>query len=257
MTFTALSYLCSIFIYNKSPQDIIDSDIYSFVMLSESPNTPVWFLTALFSMTFLYVLINKFTVNEKVITFLLIILVFISTFDLSYLKVLNLNVALVNLIFFHIGFISQKYKAIYNEISLYRLVIGFVLCLILLVFLSVYNANVYKIHHVDLLKFEYGNIIIYFITAILGILSVLIMSYFLHFTAVSKILDYLGEITILLLGFHTLIPAVVKYLLPELPFRSDRVLSILILMFLVEFTKRNGMYLVNLNMVRKRNNVNI
>lgn len=170
-------------------------------------NTPIWFLTCLFCVEVIYDLICRYLKNPLTILFVLLVssLVGYTLLKLNIPRLpWGLNIAFFAIIFYGIGnflkksYLYKQFLQIKSRYTFFALAIAFVF---INYFISYYNGRV------DMNSGQYGNIFLFYSSAIFGIGAVIISAKFLE---QSRLLLYFGKRTLIILGFHGLAGALVK-----------------------------------------------
>jgi acyltransferase len=235
LTFTFLGLVFLVF--SKNYSEITNFNWSDFILGNKSINAPLWFLTALFSAEIVFSQIIRIC-KTKIVPIIVIVLLFgtlgfinIYTKNLSFF--LNIHVALIAQLFFSLGWILKKYnltKKIQNTI---QLLIASVLLFLTLVTTSLNNSRL------DMIENNYGNLFLTFTSAILGIFLIVILSkLILKINFTNKIFEYLGKNSLVILGTHVIIAPFIVSLFGAVPYRLDRVLTILAIYLSIEFFNR-------------------
>ena len=226
-TFTLLSI---IIILRTDKNFLYNFNFIDFLRGNKSPNTPLWFLTALFSVEIIFVLLIKLTANRFKL-FLLVLLLFglgiYNAYVFKFNFILNLTIALVALFYFWLGWFSKSININNFSVNKYT-VVWIILLAASLIILA--NSN----SRLDMYSFNYGYLPITIVSSILGICLTLIVSkVFLKSNLIAKIMSFIGRNTLTILGVHTIIPPLVVSFFTDIHYRLDRLLSILLIVFCV------------------------
>ena len=229
-TFSLLTILIN---YTNSSLIINNENLTNLILGNDSLNTPLWFLTALFSVELLFFIALKYFKNSNylLVIGLIITIGFINSifFKLSFF--FNLHIAFIALLFFTIGWLLKKYDYIrfINEIS-----IKYILFISLLMIFIVFSNE-----RIDMYSMTFGNIIYFIIGSILGSILIIFISLKVsnkHF--ISQFLSFFGKHSLPLLAIHTIIPKLTKNIFLNLPLGLDKILNLLILIFIVYLINR-------------------
>ena len=160
----------------------------------------IWFLPCLFVTEIYFIIISKIIKNEKM---QVVILIGLSIIGLIIMKpgekyFFNYDVALFMLLFYTMGYLYRRYEEKVKE----KICNNAVLIITLLVYLIIRILDfIFLKSQIDLATSKIGNIPIYIISAILGIIIVYIIS-----NKISKwnnrILIFLGQNTLLYYSLH-------------------------------------------------------
>lgn len=171
-------------------------------------NIPIWFLPCLFSgEVIFFVIIKYFKKYALVCSVSLFILGIIISRTISFRLIWGLDVAFFAIIFIHVGYFIRKKniidKYILNKRITYKVTIA-IASLLISVILLYFNSNggaisVYNLH--------FNNYILFIANAFFGIIFILTLSIILP---KLQIFNFYGRNTIILLGFHLNIFAVLK-----------------------------------------------
>jgi acyltransferase len=194
-------------------------------------NVPLWFLTCLFCVEVMFYLITKFISSHFLLSFVLIVFSVIGYLDSLYMPIRlpwGIDVAFTAIVFYGIGYIvkniaSTKLFTYFNYNSLRK----FLLMISLLAihfFVSDLNGRV------DMNETYYNNYFLFYISAFSGLTAYILISQFL---AKSKILQYFGKNTLVILALHLLGLTFIKGILVfGLDFSLDQTKSSLLWAFL-------------------------
>lgn len=196
----------------------------------------VWFLTCLFLVEIIYFLINRFLNKFKGLSSLISLTLCIMAFVWYRLGggglPWNLDVALVAQLFFHLGYIFKKNQRMQNFLLSGKILKTILLCFIFLTLNVVAGFVCIKVsgQSLDMSIGMYGNEILTLISAISGILFVIIISNKMPL----KPLKYLGQNTMLIFAWHSRIVIVLMGFLYESLniFQGEAILETLIKAFI-------------------------
>lgn len=233
ITFTIFYLILSVFINQNS---IIQSfDYVDFFKGNRSPNTPLWFLTALFSTEIIFSqIIRFFNIRKAILLILLIIVVgFFNAIFWRYSFFLNIDIALVTILFFLVGWLFKKYnwgKSIFKK---GRALLYLIIATIILFLISLTNEKI------NILENIYGNLILMLLAVIFGIsLTILLAKQFLNFKFLRIVFEYLGKNSLIILGVHIILAPFVVSIFGQMPFRLDRVFSLGLIFLSIELINR-------------------
>lgn len=233
ITFTIFYLILSVFINQKS---IIQSfDYVDFFKGNRSLNTPLWFLTALFSTEIIFSQIIRFFNTRKAIFLILLIIIigFFNAIFWRYIFFLNIDIALVTILFFLVGWLFKKYnwgKLIFKK---GRTLLYIIIAAIILLLTSLTNEKI------NILENIYGNLILMLLAVIFGIsLTILLAKQILNFKFLRIVFEYLGKNSLIILGVHIILAPFVVSIFGQMPFRLDRVLSLGLIFLNIELINR-------------------
>ena len=233
ITFTIFYLILSVFINQKS---IIQSfDYVDFFKGNRSLNTPLWFLTALFSTEIIFSQIIRFFNTRKAIFLILLIIIigFFNAIFWRYTFFLNIDIALVTILFFLVGWLFKKYnwgKSIFKK---GRTLLYIIIAAIILLLTSLTNEKI------NILENIYGNLILMLLAVIFGIsLTILLAKQILNFKFLRIVFEYLGKNSLIILGVHIILAPFVVSIFGQMPFRLDRVLSLGLIFVSIELINR-------------------
>ena len=246
ITFTI--FACLLLILTKENDLLKSFNFVEFLKGNRSPNTPLWFLTALFTTELLFSQIIRFFKHKFLLIFIFILVVagFINASTLKIEGLLNIHIALIALLFFSGGWFFKKYGWINKFGGSNKQLLQIAISLILLLVVSLNNSKI------DMLENNYGNIALMILAAFLGIIfTVLLAKQFLRFKLVKTIVDYLGKNSLTILGIHIIIAPFVVSVFGKMPFRIDRVITIILIFFFIEVINRYFPQMLRLNILKK------
>tara|TARA_B110000240_G_scaffold3750_1_gene4246 strand:- start:10417 stop:11400 length:984 start_codon:yes stop_codon:yes gene_type:complete len=233
ITFTIFYLILSVFINQNS---IINSfDYVNFFKGNRSLNTPLWFLTALFSTEIIFSQIIRFFNIRKAIFLILLILIigFFNAIFWRYSFFLNIDIALVTILFFLVGWLFKKYnwgKSIFKK---GRTLLYIIIAAIILLLTSLTNEKI------NILENIYGNLILMLLAVIFGIsLTILLAKQILNFKFLRIVFEYFGKNSLIILGVHIILAPFVVSIFGQMPFRLDRVLSLGLIFVSIELINR-------------------
>lgn len=170
-------------------------------------NVPLWFITCLFCVEMIYNTIRKRKNKQLHILFILIISVLI-----GYLLIkLNtprlpwgINVAFFALAFFGLGNLIKQTKLYvkFTKIRSNLILVSLTIIFVVLNFItSDFNGRI------DMNENSYGNLFMFYISSILGIVSIICFS---RIFEKNKIFIFYGKRTLIILGFHGITLSIIK-----------------------------------------------
>lgn len=164
---------------------------------------PLWSLLSFFIVDISFYGLYKIVKNIYWITCILVIvnilLVYVVPIEEEYLP-LALGPSISGLCFYSVGYIVKKNVDIVSHVSFMR----FLLALIILVFCSLNNTLV------DFYICEYGNYILYVISAATGCYVIISCSVFFSNFGNNRVIMFISKSTLLICGFHLLSYAFIK-----------------------------------------------
>ena len=233
ITFTIFYLILSLFINQNS---IINSfDYVNFLKGNRSLNTPLWFLTALFSTEIIFSqIIRFFNIRKAILLILLIIVIgFSNAIFLRYSFFLNIDIALVTILFFLVGWLFKKYNWDKSIFKKGRTLLYIIIAAIILLLTSLTNEKI------NILENIYGNLILMLLAVIFGIsLTILLAKQFLNFKFLRIVFEYLGKNSLIILGVHIILAPFVVSIFGQMPLRLDRVLSLGLIFVSIELINR-------------------
>jgi acyltransferase len=216
LAFTVISYdfymICDFLLRVYQPavynENILGKGIYFnliniFLTQKELINTPLWFLLCLFTVEILFYLISRrFYRSQNNILYFIIFLSFIGYICSNYSPthfLWKLDVAFTAISFYAAGFFSHKN---YNKLFLERRLYIFFILLIL------HLVSCFENQNVNMISLRYGNYILFYISAFSGIYTYF---YLAQTIKSSKVLEYYGKNSLIILGTHYIIISLLKY----------------------------------------------
>ncbi len=177
-------------------------------------NDSLWFLSCLFITAIIYYIFDKYSKNNiQLILFLICssIISYLYSIYISFDLPWKANVAFSAVVFYGAGHLFHKHFNDLNIIekfhkpSILIILLGTILLHILVAITNVKLSNIKRVNMVDQI---YGNFILFYIAAFLGIFIFIILVLFIKR---CKIIELVGQSSLLLLATHKL----VFYLIPE------------------------------------------
>ena len=160
------------------------SDAYLF-------NGPIWFLCALFFSEICFYFISKL---HNAFIWLSVLIGIIGTYFIRFNLPFGIGYIFSSTIFLSLGFLSKDFLIkLAEKINKYLCLIILVVSITLVSFLTIFNDSV------SMRSFDYGNIGLFLINAILGTAGILALSVFLRNV---KILEFFGQNSIIILCLH-------------------------------------------------------
>jgi acyltransferase len=216
LTFTVISYdfymICDFLLRVYQPaiynENILGKGIYFnliniFLTQKELINTPLWFLLCLFTVEILFYLISrKYYKSQNNILYFIIFLSFVGYICSNYGSTRfpwKLDVAFTAISFYAVGFFFHNH---YDKLFLERKVYIFFILLIL------HLVSCFKNESVNMISLSYGNYILFYISAFSGIYAYF---YLAQTVQSSKVLEYYGKNSLIILGVHYIIISLLKY----------------------------------------------
>ncbi|MCD8016082.1 MAG: acyltransferase family protein [Lachnospiraceae bacterium] len=187
---------------------------------------PLWFLVALF---FIEVICNAVIVNRSKLTTAVLVMICLLLFWLGSMYVdPTLIVAWIprtagGMTFYLVGLLASKYRKIFDvqrDISKRSIIICLVVGMVLTIPLSMYNGRV------DMYNLKAGNIVVYFIAALVGSAMLCSLSMFIN---KNKVIEFFGRYSILILCTHEPIKRAVIYVTAKITgIESEEVRNLLV-----------------------------
>ena len=235
-TFTILTLILNIILHNTGE---LSSFVYfkqvllDMMFANDSIDTPLWFLTALFTTEIIFFQLLKYYKDKVIfIIFIIFVIGLLNAYSLDLKLFFNIHIAMIGLIFFTAGWYIKD-KLYLMDIIKVNFFYKFIFLLMVLVFLALNNQKI------DMYSMQYGNIFYFMGTSFIGIFLVLLISIRLdNIKFISIVLNYLGRNSLILLAMHGIIPLIVHYFIGTLPFRMDRIINIVLLFASIEFINR-------------------
>lgn len=230
--------------------DVLLPSTKQLLLLNESINTPLWFLTTLFSIECIFVIFLRSCLSNYNVIIRFIIIICGGIYLNSYFKnniILNINIACLNIIFFYIGLRLKSNLDDYLTKSRRYLSITFICTLfVFLVSLSC-SIKTGVILKVDILNGIYGNYLLYLLLGLSGSFLVIIIAASFDENFIGTFFKFLGNNSLIILGTHTIIPQVVRYYFsfPDL-YRVDRLITIIAMLAIVSLIAKKMQFLVRL-----------
>lgn len=166
----------------------------------------IWFLPCLFIMEIAFYWILRLAKGNNVLIFTIGII--ITILGVLYRKVININlfwnvdIVFTMILFFIIGYILKSINFIKSE-SKHKNSIAFCVFALLNVTVNTININIFKPHIIDVYGNQYCNYILFYISALLGIMAIVELSIMLEGKA--KYINYLGRNTLVYFALHQII----------------------------------------------------
>ncbi len=235
ITFTLLSMFVTLLYKNFTYTELIDFlsiNLINLFLANDSLNTPLWFLTALFSTELIFAFVLEKYKYKYFIFFIIFCLGLINSYLFQIKLILNLHIAFIGLVFFILGWNSKQI----NFIEIFKNKIYFIYMLILIV---LFITLIFNNGRIDMYSSNFGNIILFLISAILGIFITLYISIkLMYFKFIKIILTYLGKNSLLILALHQITPIITQEIFHTLPYRLDRIINLFVLFFLIELINK-------------------
>lgn len=250
-TFTFILLIVNLLLEHTNNMDIIPyikTVLKELFFLNDSINTPLWFLTALFSTELLFSSI--LTINSKIkniILFTIVIIGFINAYYFGIKFFLNIHIAMIGLLFFAIGYYS-KISFFNNDFTLKISFFNSNFIFKILILLFIFLILVFNNQKIDMYSMDYGNPFIFVLSAFIG--TIILFGLIFHYQKlkyINGILEYFGKNSLALLVMHQIVPIISKDVIGVLPFRLDRLLSVLLLLLSVELISRYLPFFLKLN----------
>lgn len=171
-------------------------------------NRPLWFLPCLFSVRFIWELIDYFVSDERNKCYTIGCFVFLGiilSYYFSDLKLpYELEISFIMLGFYYIGCKSKTLLKRFSQAP--KILQGFTSLLCLIICLTIFNFNKY----ISVQNSTYGNFILFFLGAITGIIMILSISMMIENMI---LLQFVGQNTLSVLLWHKF-PIIIFQLLP-------------------------------------------
>ena len=224
-------------------------DCLGFLLGMDSINVPLWFLTALFSTEIIFSQIVRFSKHRlEVIVGVVSILVAIGFINAYFWHIevfYNMHIALIALAFFLTGWLFKRYSILETVDNTKTLIIYLLISLTALFYFALNNSKL------DMLESNYGNIIYVLLAAFAGIVSsILLAKLFQQLKYIKAIFSYLGENSLIILATHTIYAPFILATIGHLPYRLDRILTIVFIFMSIEIINRYLPFMVKSNGLR-------
>ena len=219
ITFSALAILLK-YLSTQYDYTMFTKDIYNTLLGIHNLDGPLWFLTALFSVEIIFsqVMRSKYA---NILTFILIVLGFINAYYFKYRLFLNIDIALVALIFFSIGYYMKG-----TIFDIYKIKISKIYIIFFIVILVFMIYKISQINMVNMLDGEYGNIFYFIITALCGTCLIALIAKLITNDLLIKIYTYLGRNSLIILATHLPYASLINSTIGSLPFRLHNLLML-------------------------------
>lgn len=213
--FTVLIWQLAYFIFDKelmTIQNQVTAMLYGISSAEMLTASSLWFVLALFVTEVYFFFIKKYTKSDFTFMFFLIL-----SAIFGYILITNLDFRIpwsADIAFFAVGFFGLGYQAKIHELfhKVDVPVLTKSVIIVLLVSMSIYfSLNSY----VSFSKGKFENYSFMYLGAITGIISLVLISEF-NFIKRSKVLQYIGANTYIILAFHKIPIAVVSVILFKL-----------------------------------------
>jgi fucose 4-O-acetylase-like acetyltransferase len=220
--FITFSILAILLKYLSTQYDVtmFIQDIYDTSLGIHNLNGPLWFLTALFSVEIIFsqVIRNKY---QYILIFCLITIGFLNAYYFKYRLFLNIDIALIALLFFSLGYyIRNTALDIHNKNISIVYKVSFVVILIFIIYF------ISQINYVNMLDGRYENILYFITTSFLGILLIILISKLITNNILIKISIYLGKNSLIILATHLVYASFINSIIGSLPFRLHNLLML-------------------------------
>jgi fucose 4-O-acetylase-like acetyltransferase len=233
VTFTILYLIVSAL--TNAHSSIESIDYVRLIKGNRSPNTPLWFLTALFSTEVIFSQIIRFFSIKMAMSLILSMAVIglVNAYYGHYSLILNLDIAFVTVLFFSVGWLVRKYSLDGSYVNHGITMVYILICLAVLILSSLTNQRI------DIYENVYGNLFFMFLSVFCGVVSIVLISrQVLRIKVLSIVFKYLGQNSLIILGVHTLISLVVVSTFGQMLLRLDRILSLVLLFLSIEIISR-------------------
>lgn len=173
-------------------------------------NAPMWFLPCLFMTEILFNILQKL---EKKYTNIIIVILGICGY--FYPKIFSirmpfcLDVMMVAICFYYIGFMIRPIMSKINDMNIeksFKISIGAIILMVLTVFLAVFENGA------NMNELKYNNMILFYLTAILGSVSIMILSMNLR----SEVIKDIGKNSLIIMCIHEPVKRVIIVLCSKL-----------------------------------------
>lgn len=160
-------------------------------------NVPIWFLFCLFIVNIAYIFSTAIIKRTHVLLIATTIIVIVeSTFNQSILP-WCLNLFPAGLFFFLLGIISKEKNIFSSQPRTIHVILLFTVSLITTIIITRLNGKIAMHTH------EYGNILMFLVGGIAGIIFCVILSIFLSsLISANKFIDFISANTLAICGFH-------------------------------------------------------
>ena len=212
-------------------------DYVRFLIGMDSINVPLWFLTALFSAEIIFSQIVRYSKHRlEVIVGVVSVLVtigFINAYFWHIEALYNIHIALIALSFFLTGWLFKKYGVLETVDNIKSLIIYLFISSMTLFYFALNNSKL------DMLESNYENIMYVFLAAFTGIVSSILLAKLLQkIKYIKAIFSYLGENSLIILATHTIYAPFILATIGHLPYRLDRILTIVFIFMSIEIINK-------------------
>lgn len=237
LTFTVLAIGVNVLIGNTSDNSamlyILES-VKTSLSGMDSVDTPLWFLTALFSTEIIFSQILRFR-NKKFLVLVVValfVLGMLNSYYLHFRMIFNIHIAIVALLFFMIGWFYKKSPLLSVELNKNITFLIILVGLFITTFFALENIKI------DIYDNNYGVWVYFLLTSIFGSFSLILLSTTISIKYISTVLLYLGKNSLIILAIHVLVAPIVASSIGHLPLRADRIISIVLIFLAIELINR-------------------
>jgi fucose 4-O-acetylase-like acetyltransferase len=202
-------------------------------------NITLWFLLCLFCVEYIFLIVVRFSYTDKKLGGLLFCLAVLGYLDYLFMPVRlpwGADVAISGTVFYGLGYLFNKHeKNILNYIKQYRFGI-IILSLLISHFAAYFNDQV------DMSYNYFGNIVLFYLSAMSGIIFILLIS--IKIGSV-KFINFLGNKSLIILGTHTLFLIVLGSLLHRMNIEFSLYSKVIIMFPLVVLVELVVIYFIS------------
>lgn len=155
-------------------------------------NTPIWFLIVLFITNIVFDFIKRVRILNLTLTVLLLGLVGVMLNSQQIVLPFGLNIVCISITFYYLGYLSKKKYSSFQNVKFSNFLLVIIGCLHIAI-------GIFLNDRVDMYKLVYGNYILFYMTSILGIIFWIRLA---QLIAYNKMLNYVGQATLTILGTH-------------------------------------------------------
>jgi acyltransferase len=201
----------------------------------ESIVTPLWFLTALFTTEVLFSQTYRYFPSRFSLAAAIAFMVITGFMNAHFWHVrivYNMHIAFIALGLILLGWSARQWHVISKQLAFLPALLQCVAATVVTVLLALSTQRI------DMRTNVYGNPIIFFLCALTGTYSVVLAAHIVQRIRFIKVFfQYCGRNALIILATHAVYPALVKTVVGDLPWRMDRLLSVVLICMTIEICR--------------------
>lgn len=206
-------------------------DLFTINTIGDLPfGNSLWFLTCIFCVEVIFMILNKYSNNEYLLAFNILIIC-CAGFLFSYLNIRliwGLDTSMTAIGFYYFGYLINRYKERKVINKIYMPQINTIIVLFIISTIGIFING-----YVNMRTIQYNNLILFYINSISASLMIIMMVIYASkidlFKNIKKITLYLGKNSLVFLAFNQVVIYVIKNIL-EL-FISNKIIICIITLF--------------------------